>query len=302
MARAQAIKLEFSKLDKVLFPEDGLTKGDLINYYRDVADVMLPHIKGRPVSLQRFPDGIHGMKFFQKETPDYFPDWIEEVAVEKEPTAKDPDTEQCQIICDRPETLMYIANQGCITPHTWLSRKPRLHFPDRLIFDFDPSGDDFDFDWVKDGARRMRELLSAMNLPSFVMTTGSRGLHVTVPIKPELDFDEVKPIARKLSEFLATEDPDRFTIEMRKKDRGDRIFVDYLRNEYAQTAVPPYAVRPKPGAPVAVPLRWEELDDPDLHAQQYTVRNVFERLESRGDAWEDISREAVYLKKAIQAL
>lgn len=293
-----SIQMEFSKRDKVLFPEDGITKGELIDYYERVADIMLPHVIDRPTTLLRFPEGIHGFSFYQKEAPDYFPDWIEQVAVEKKPTAKDPDDEQCQVLCERPETLMYLANQGCITPHTWLSRKPLLHQPDRLIFDFDPSGEDFDFDWVKEGARQMRAMLEALDLPVFVMTTGSRGLHVVVPIKPELDFKEIKPFAKKLAEQLIEKHPERFTIEMLKKNRGDKIFVDYLRNEYSATSVPPYAVRPKPGAPVATPLTWDELDGLKS-SRQYTLRNVFDRLEKGGDRWEGIDRGAVSLKKRI---
>jgi bifunctional non-homologous end joining protein LigD len=302
MDKTEEIQLVMSRPEKVLFPEDGITKGELIRYYHDIAEVMLPYIQGRPTTMQRYPDGIHGIMFYQKQVPDYFPDWIEQVAVEKEPTPRDPATRQCQVVCERAETLMYLANQSCITPHTWLSRKPDLCKPDRLIFDFDPSGEDFDFVWVKDGARRMRDMLTVLNLPTYVMATGSRGLHVVVPIRPELDFDQVKPLARKLAHILATEEPERFTIELRKKERGNRIFVDYLRNDYAQTSVPPYAVRPKHGAPVATPLAWEELDDPALTSQQYTLRTIFERLDQVGDPWAGMDEQATSLKPLVASL
>jgi bifunctional non-homologous end joining protein LigD len=146
----------------------------------------------------------------------------------------------------------------------------------------------------------MRALLEEENFPAFVMTTGSRGLHVTVPIKPELDFDDVKPFARELATRLAAEAPQCFTTEIRKQERGNRIFVDYLRNEYAQTAVPPYAVRPKPGAPVAMPLVWDELDDPKLDSQRYNLRNVLKRLEKQGDVWAGLDRHAVSLKSRLR--
>lgn len=287
--------IQFSRLDKVLFPRDGLTKGDLVDYYGRVAPFMLPHVEGRPTTLQRYPDGIGGFMFYQKEAPGHFPDWIEQVAVEKKPTAQDPEDTQCQILCDRPETLQYLANQACITPHTWLSRKPRLHNPDRLILDLDPSDDDFEK--VREGAWMLKALLDDLELPAYVMTTGSRGLHVTVPIRPELDFDRVKPLAKNLAERLVAGNPDCFTVEHRKQKRGDRVFVDYLRNEYAQTAVPPYAVRARDGAPVATPLHWDELRDPALHSQSYTLGTVLTRLERMGDPWRDIDRHAVSLRK-----
>ena len=286
--------IEFTRLDKVLFPADGITKGDLIEYYQQVAPFMLPHIIGRPTTMQRYPDGIQKFAFYQKETPEYFPDWIQQVEVEKKPTWQDPDDWQCQVICDKPETLMYLANQACITMHTWLSRKPDLHLPDRLIFDLDPSVENFEA--IKQGARDMRALLDELALPSFLMTTGSRGLHLTVPIKPELDFDAVKAFAKKISERLVAQSPDLYTIEHRKAKRGDRIFVDYLRNEYAQTAVPPYAVRARDGAPVATPLDWSELDKLKS-AQAFNIKTVIARLKKQGDSWADIERHAVSIRK-----
>lgn len=296
MARTRPTpEIAFSRREKVLFPRDGITKGELIDYYGEIADVMLPHVSGRPTTLQRFPDGIHEFMFYQKEAPEHFPDWIELVEVEKKPTGKDPKDWQCQVICDRAETLMYLANIACITPHTWLSRKPKLNRPDRFVLDLDPSDDDFEK--VREGAFMLKELLESFDLPVFVMTTGSRGLHVTVPIKPELEFDTVKPLTRRLSEELVARNPDCFTVEHRKAKRGERVFVDYLRNEYAQTAVPPYAVRARDGAPIATPLRWEELKDSRLHSQSFQIRNIGERIARYGDAWANMQQYAVSLKK-----
>ena len=278
--------LEISNPHKVYFPGIGLTKGDLIAYYRRAAEVMLPHLRQRPLSLQRFPDGIEKGGFYQKEAPDYFPDWIEQVMVQVD-TDK---VVQPQVVCNDAATLVYLVNQGCMTPHAWLSRASDLLHPDRLIFDLDPPGDDFRL--VRAAARALRTVLVDLGLTPFVMTTGSRGLHVTVPLDGSADFDTVRDFARQVAASLADQQPDKFTTEVRKEKRHGRLFLDYLRNAYAQTAVPPYAVRPLPGAPVATPLRWRELDRSDLHSQRYTVNNIFQRLGQMDDPWQKIERAA----------
>ncbi|MBK8905241.1 MAG: non-homologous end-joining DNA ligase [Anaerolineaceae bacterium] len=278
--------LQISHPHKVYFPDIGLTKGNLIAYYRRVAEVMLPHLRQRPLSLQRFPNGINEDGFYQKEAPDYFPDWIERVMVQVE----EEKVLQPQVVCNYAATLVYLANQGCITPHAWLSRADDLQHPDRLVFDLDPPGEDFDL--VRTAARALRTALIDLGLTPFVMTTGSRGLHVTVPLDRSADFDTVRAFARQVADTLAGQQPDKFTTEVRKEKRNGRLFLDYLRNAYAQTAVPPYAVRPLPGAPVATPLSWNELDRGDLHSQRYTVNNIFQRLGQKADPWQEIDRAA----------
>lgn len=268
--------------DRVLFPEAGITKGELVDYYRRIAERMLPHVKGRPVVMQRFPRGIHEGGFVQQQIPDYFPEWIERVTVPKETGG-----EITHVLINNAATLVYLANQGCITPHVWLSRQETLRRPDRLIFDLDPP--DGDFELVRRTAMRFRRLLTQRELAPFVMTTGSRGLHVTVPLVPEAAFDEVRGLARALAEELAAGYPGELTVEQRKDKRAGRLFLDTLRNAYGQTAVPPYAVRPLPGAPVATPLDWPELDNPDLNARSYTIENVFRRLGQKDDPWQDIN-------------
>ena len=269
--------------EKVLFPRDGITKGDLIDYYHRVSGVMLPHLRGRPVSMQRFPDGIEEHGFYHKDAPYYFPDWIRRVPLEKQGGGVVD-----YVICDDAATLVYLANQNCITPHVFLSRTDRIDAPDRLIFDLDPTGDDFSK--VIEGAKALREELAAHGLIPFVMTTGSRGLHVTAPLDRTADFDEARAFAQGIARTLVERHPDRYTLEQRISKRGKLLFLDTLRNSYAATAVPPYAVRPKPGASVATPLDWAELDDPRLTPQRYTLRNLFERLDARGDPWAEIDR------------
>jgi len=274
--------VEISNADKVFFPADGITKGDLVDYYRQIAATMLPYLRGRPVSMQRYPDGIEGKSFYHKNTPDHFPDWIERVRVEKKGGTVD------HVVCHKAADLAYLAAQGCITPHIWLSRSGRLHHPDLMVFDFDPSGDDFAA--VRFGARAARDLLQKLALEAYVQTTGSRGLHVVVPLAAKDDFDSVRAFARTIARRLARRAPERLTTEPRKKKRGARVFIDTARNAYAQTFAPPYSVRPKPGAPVATPIAWDELGR--VTPQKYTIRNIFRRLERRHDPWAGLWRHA----------
>lgn len=282
--------IELSNLDKVLFPDDGITKGDLIDYYQRIAAIMLPHLADHPLSMQRFPGGIKAEGFYQKEIPDYFPPWIRRVSVE----VKGDQLSQAQVVCDNVETLIYLANQACITLHPWLSRADRLNYPDKLIFDLDPPANDFET--VRFAAGRLREMLQEVGLVPFVMTTGSKGLHVVAPLDRSADFDEVRAFVRQLADDLARREPERLTTETRKDQRHGRVFLDYLRNAYAQTGVAPYTVRAKPRAPVATPLDWAELADPSLHSQSYTLRNIFRRLGQKADPWQDMRDHARALK------
>jgi bifunctional non-homologous end joining protein LigD len=283
-ARFGRYTVELTKLDKVLFPDARITKGEIIDYYREVADRMLPYLQDRPVSMQRFPDGIGGEGFYQKEIPDYFPDWIDRVTVAK------AGGKVTHVVCQNAATLVYLANQACITPHVWLSRRDRLDHPDRMIFDLDPPGDDFAS--VRGAARTLRELLDGLGLTAYAMTTGGRGLHVVVPLDRSADFNEARGFARDAADLVARRDPERLTTETRKDKRKGRLFVDYLRNAYAQTGVPPYSVRARKGAPVAVPLAWKELGDAKLRGNAYDVRNALRRLSRVDDPWKGMTRRA----------
>jgi bifunctional non-homologous end joining protein LigD len=275
--------LDVHRPDKVLFPASGsgkeYTKSDLVAYYRAVAPFMLPHLRGRPLMLERHPDGIDGPQFMQKNTPDHYPDWIERVEVPKEGgTVVHP-------VCANTATLVYLADQACLTFHRWLSRADRTDLiarPDRLVFDLDPA-DGGDFASVRQAARLLGELLDELELPSGLMTTGSRGLHLVVPLTRRHDFDGVREFAADVADTLAHAHPDALTTEVRKKDRGDRLYLDVQRNAYAQTAVAPFAVRAEPGAPVAVPISWRQLDDPRLDAQRWTIADAAEQ--GRADPW-----------------
>jgi bifunctional non-homologous end joining protein LigD len=248
---------------------------------------MVPLVRDRPLTMQRFTDGIDKPGFFQKEAPYYMPEWIKSVTFELKDGRK-----QRQILCDDAATLVWLANQDCITQHVWLSRADRLDYPDMLVFDLDPSDDDFDV--VRFAARTIRAKLQDMAMPAFVMTTGSRGLHVVTPLDRTADFEAVRAWARSLAEKLAWSIPDSFTTELRKEKRGHRLFIDYTRNAFGQTKVAPYTVRPKRGAPVATPVGWEELDH--INSQSFNVRNVLKRLVEKGDPWTGMEKYATALK------
>lgn len=284
--------INISNGTKLLFPKSKITKWQLVDYYQKIAPIMLPHTKDRPISMQRFPSGIDQEGFFHKDAPDYFPDWIKTVDVQRENKSKIAS----HVLCNNAATLVYLANQGVITPHLWLSKVDNLNYPDRMIFDLDPASA-HTFDNVRHAAKIVKKTLESLGLVPFVMITGSRGLHVVTPIKPELLFDEVRDFARDIATFLAQQYPQELTIEMRKNKRKRRIFIDYLRNAWAQTAVAPYAVRALEEAPVAAPLFWKELTT-SLHPQKLTIKNIFRRIGRIGDPWHDINTYAASLKAA----
>jgi bifunctional non-homologous end joining protein LigD len=245
--------------------------------------------------MQRFPNGVEKPGFYAKQAPEHFPEWIDRVSIE----VLESGEKQPQVVINKPETLVYIVDQATITPHTWLSRTADLNRPDKLIFDLDPPKS---FEAARSAARRLRPLLDELELPAYLMTTGSRGLHVGVPLDGQSDFDAVRDFARDLADALVARHPDELTTETRKAQRRGRLFLDYLRNAYAQTSVPPYAVRARSGAPVATPLTWDELDDPDLDSRRYHVGNIFERIEKVGDPWADFYDHGISLTAARRRL
>lgn len=288
------ITLELTSPNKLLFPDEKITKGDLVEHYLAVAPHMVPHLAGRPITLHCFPAGITGRGYFQKSVQDHFPPWIERV------TVKTLGGETTYALVGDAATLAFLAAQNSLAFHPCNVRNDLLEKPDLLILDLDPSDDDFAK--VRHGARLLRDLLPALGLVPFVKTTGSRGLHVVAPIHRELSCDDVSEFARKVALYLVSCDPARFTTDINKKKRGDRVFVDYLRNGTAQTAVAPYSLRALPRAPVATPITWDELDDPELDARRWHLRNIRERLADRGDPWRDIFKHARSLADASERL
>ncbi|MGP3949748.1 non-homologous end-joining DNA ligase [Streptomyces sp. 7N604] len=273
--------LPLHRPDKVLFPDDGFTKADLAEHYRAASRRMLPHLRHRPLMMVRHPDGIGKQGLVQKNIPDYFPDWIHRAEVPKEGGTV------THVVCDDAATLVYLADQACVTPHRWLARADAPDHPDRLVFDLDPS-EGTDFEDVRWAARRVCELLDELGLPAQLMTTGSSGVHVVVPLDRKSPFDDVRDFAMRAARLLADRHPDRLTTEQRKADRKGRVYLDVQRNAYAQTAVVPYAVRALPGAPVAMPFAREELDDPELTARRWTMTTAGDRLSA--DPWSPAPR------------
>ena len=283
--------VEITHPAKVLFPRDGITKGDLADYYESVAEWMLPHVRNRPVSMQRFPGGVEERGFFHKDIPDYFPSWIRRVEV---PKARGTVT---HVVASDAASLVYLVGQNTITPHVWLSRADRVWQPDRMVIDLDPAPGS-DFAAVRRAARRTGELLRELGFTPFAQVTGSKGIHVWTPLRRRARHDEVRAFAGEVGRVLAARHPAELTTEWRKEKRDGRILVDTARNTYAQTAIPPYAVRPRPGAPVATPIEWEELSDSKLRPDRWTVRNVQRRLRAKGDPWADIASYARGISRA----
>jgi bifunctional non-homologous end joining protein LigD len=294
VVRVDEREIEISRPEKVLFPDDGITKGELIEYYARIAPWMLPHLRDRPLTLERYPNGINTKRFFQKEVSSYFPEWIQRVTMEK------VGGKVTHVVCNDTATLVYLANQACVTPHIFLSRLDKVHHPDQLVFDLDPQGDDFEV--VRSTARAFKQLLDELGLPAFLKTTGSRGLHVVVPLQRREDYEPVRNFARELAAIVVGQAPKERTMEQLKAQRGSRVFIDTNRNGYAQLVAPAYAVRARKGAPVSVPLEWSELKKKSLTSSSFTVRTVFDRLENTTDPWAEFWESAVSLTKARQVL
>ncbi len=291
--------IEISHPDKVLYPRSGsrppVTKRDLVDYYREVAPVMLRHLADRPLMLERYPRGIEEHGFVQKEMGQVLPGWADRVEVAKE------GGRLTHAVAGHVRDLAWLANQDVTTIHAFLSRRPRLERADLLVVDLDPPGEGH-FDLVRETARRVRAALDDLGLPSYVQTTGSRGLHVVVPLRAEEGFDEVRSFGRDLAAHLAGKDPDRLTVQARKEKRAERLYLDVMRNGYAQTFVAPYAVRARPGAPVATPLAWDEVDDATLRPDGFTLADVLRRVADNGDPWAEMGRHRRSLARPRAAL
>lgn len=284
-------EIVLSKTGKELFPESGITKSEVNDYYRKIWTYVKPYAEDRPMVLQRFPDGIDKEGFFQKKVPVYFPGWIDTIAVD----VKQEDTKEDYVNCNSEETIVYLSNQACLTMHAWLSKKKELDKPDRMAFDLDPADDDFEK--VRKTALSLKGLLDSGNIPCFPMITGSRGLHVLIPLEAENGFDEVREIARQIAVKVAEKDNKIFTTETSKDKRGNRVFIDYLRNAYGQTTVLPYSLRALGEAPVATPLSWDEVGDKNLGPRKYNMKNIFRRLSRKEDPWKNMHKNVPALEE-----
>jgi len=282
-----------SNEDKILFPDDTVTKLDLIRYYEQVAPAMLPHLAGRPLTMERFPDGINAQRFYQKSASKHFPNWIRRVRLSKHGGTVD------HVVVADAATLVYLANQAAVTFHTGLSRDDDITCPDQLIIDLDPANEDFGL--VRKTAIDTARLMRALDLVPFVKTTGSRGLHVVAPLDGSARFEDTREVADRLAATLAAEHPDDLTTEVRKNKREGRLFLDTGRNAYGQHAVAAYSVRARPGVPVSAPLEWNEVDA-RLTPTRWNLRNVPRRLAQRPCPWRDMYASARPAATALERL
>src|SRR5829696_8222091 len=279
--------------EKVLFPGDEITKGELASYYEAIAPVMLPHLRRRPITMERYHRGISAPGFFQKDVSKGFPEWLKRVEVPKHGgTVHHP-------IANDVRSLMWLANQNSITIHVWPSRTPNLYNPDICIFDLDPSQED-DLDTLRAAALQVRELLEDLGLPSWIKTSGSKGFHVAVPLNGKSDFGEVARFAHTVGRVLVSRNPDHLTQEFHKVARGGRILVDTGRNGYSATYAATYTVRAKPGAPVSAPCTWEEIERGDVGPRTFTLRNMAQRVAEAGDLWSDMLKKKRSLKRPLE--
>jgi bifunctional non-homologous end joining protein LigD len=286
-------EIRYTNLDRIVFPADGITKGDVVDYYRTVAPRMLPHLRGRPLTLERFRATIDEGGFFQQSVGAHFPDWVGRVEVER---AEGRGTVVHPVV-EGEDALAYLANQGALTFHAWPARVPDLEHPDALVLDLDPPGDDFAP--VRSAALLLREVLDAAELVGWPMTTGSRGIHVVLPLDGTADWAEVWEQAKALGAALVARAPQELTRAFYRSQRRGRLYVDTGRARRGHTAVVPYTVRARPGAPVATPLSWEEVEDPATDARRWTLRTVLSR---DGDPWEGAWARPQSLEAAVNVL
>ena len=278
--------------EKVLFPEDGITKGELAAYYEAVAPFMLPHLEGRPVTMERFPSGIAAKGFLQKDVVKGFPEWLERAEVPKH-----GGTTHYPIVRD-VRALLWLANQNCITPHVWCSRLPDLMRPDLCVFDLDPSHDDPEA--LRGAALAVRDLLAELGLRSWLKTSGSKGFHIVVPVDAETTYAQLWRFAHGVAICLVKQSPEQLTLEFIKADRADRILVDTGRNGPGATFAAAYAVRARRGAPVSAPCTWSELERDRIGPQDLHLRAMADRLAQLGDVWADLQPSEQPLAGALE--
>jgi bifunctional non-homologous end joining protein LigD len=278
--------------EKVLFPDDGITKGELATYYEAMAPVILPHIRGRPVTMERYPAGIGAKGFWQKDVSKGFPEWLQRVEVPK----KDGVVHHPIVVDTR--SLLWMTNQNTVTQHVWTSRTPRLHYPDICVFDLDPSIDDVAA--VRAAAIGLRDLLEELTLRSWIKTSGSKGFHIVVPLDDRTPMGLAARFAHAVGTLFVSRAPDRLTQEFSKADRGGRIYVDTGRNGYSATFAAAYTVRAKPGAPVSAPCTWDEIERGDVSPRTFTLRNMADRVATVGDVWAELHQGGQSLYEALE--
>lgn len=281
--------------EKVLFPGDGITKGELAGYYEAIAPHMVPLVRARPVTMERFPSGIGEKGFMQKNVSRGFPEWLRRVEVPK----KDGGVVNYPLVYETRD-LLWLANQNCITAHVWTSHLPDLERPDICVFDLDPSEDDASV--LRAATLAVRDMLAELGLESWVKTSGSKGYHVVLPLDGKAHFEDVVAFAYAVVTVLVERNPDDLTLEFLKADRGRRIYMDIGRNTPGATVAAPYTVRARLGAPISAPCTWEEIESGEIHPQSFTLQAMPDRMAKVGDLWEGMLEKGQSLTRPMREI
>ncbi|UWY28063.1 DNA ligase D [Flavobacterium sp. TR2] len=288
--------LHLTNQNKVYFPKDGITKGDIIQYYDEVSELILPYLKDRPESMNRFPNGIDSPSFYQKDVDvDKIPKWLKTKKIFSESNNADID----YLICNNKETLLYMANLGCIEMNPWNSTIKHIQNPDWLVIDLDPAKDDFK--QVVKTALMVKEVLDELETECLCKTSGASGLHIYIPLGAQYDYDSIKILGELIAKEVQSRLPDITTVDRSIKKRNSKLYIDFLQNRRGQTLAAPYSVRPKPGATVSTPLEWSEVNE-KLHPSQFTIKNALKRFEKKGDLWKPVLSKGANIKKIIHKL
>jgi bifunctional non-homologous end joining protein LigD len=289
-------ELKLTNLNKLYWKKENFSKGDMINYYHNIASYMLPYMKDRPQSLNRHPNGIEGPNFFQKDVKGKVPDWMKTYVDFSESTNENVE----YMVCTDEATLIYMANLGCIEMHPWHSRVQSPDNPDWCLIDLDPDKNN-SFDQVMETAKVVKELLNNAGADSFVKTSGSTGIHIYIPLGAKYSYDQSKQLAQLIVTLVNQQLADTTSIERNPSKRKGKIYLDFLQNRQTQTAAAPYSLRPKPGVPVSTPLDWSELKK-GLTPKTYNALNIFERLKTEGDLFKGVLGKGINMDKVLKKI
>ncbi|MTI82278.1 MAG: DNA polymerase domain-containing protein [Firmicutes bacterium] len=286
--------IKLTNLDKLMYPT-GITKGDVIKYYHDIAEVLLPHINDRPLVMKRYPNGIEGEYFYQKECPEHAPDWVKTTAV--------PHSEKTvnYVVCNDLPTLLWLANLGCLEIHAWTSRINNIEYPDIAVMDLDPP-DHSQFNEVLKTSLLVKKALQEFGLDCYPKTSGSRGIHLFIPIIPKYTFQEVTNVIKFIAKFIEKVYPSKTTTERVVEKREKKIYLDYLQNTRGKTMAWQYSLRPKTNATVSSPLLWEEIETGEIKPTNFTIQTILYRVKLYGDLYVDINKNSQSLDSILELL
>jgi len=291
----EGYSLPVSNLEKILWPQDGYTKGELIYYYMEVAPYILKHLKNRPLVFTRYPDGITGKAFYQKNAPLHLPDWINTYSSYSSKFKRTINF----ILVDNAAALAWLANQACIEIHPWLSRQPSIDTPDYVVFDLDPSPEN-DFDQVIQVAQFLKELFNQIQLRTYLKTSGADGLHIYLPVKNDYSYKQIRKFAQHIAAITVQALPLISTIERSIAKRGPKIYIDYLQNVKGKTLCSPYCIRPRAGAPISCPISWDELLF--INPREFNISSILKRLNYTGDLFAQVLTDQQSLEPAARQL